>query len=298
MKRFLLKVLLFLTPIIVYSVLATIFLPPLLTRVNGPNTKQQIDYSFENAVNEDYGLLILGNSRVYRGLNPDMFSIKSYNFSHDNDSYNQMYFKLKFLLEQKKDIDYLILGLDYFQFSFLSNTRNYVYADYFAEEYNRDFNDKTWKLKLEYHLGNANPKKLLSLRPKPYIPILKKNGQYLRSGEATEDDSIQRDITRLEIQELYFQEIIDLCRDNNIKVFIVMLPIRENELISYSQDELDEFNSFINGYVDNNSTYYLNFSLIDDFNTEDYTDITHLNEEAADRFSSILNDSLMEILEQ
>ena len=66
-------------------------------KYNGASTAEQINMSFENAVSEEYNCYFLGNSRIYRDINPDVFTtVKSYNFAHDNDSYNQMYYKLLF----------------------------------------------------------------------------------------------------------------------------------------------------------------------------------------------------------
>ena len=128
MKKFLQNVVLFLgiisVLIIAYCYLSTYT----STKYYGPNTAQQIKTSFENAVKEDYDCYILGNSRIYRGINPDRLEkVHAYNFAHDNDTYNQMYYKLVYLLKNNSNIDTVILGTDYFQFSFFSNTRNYIY---------------------------------------------------------------------------------------------------------------------------------------------------------------------------
>ena len=141
MKKFIQKILIFCFPAMVYSIIAILFMPCLLSMVNGPSTKQQIAHSFKNATNINYDLLILGNSRTYRGINPDMLSYNAFNFSHSNDSYNQIYYKLKYLVDIEKDINYLILGIDYFQFSFISDTRNYVYTDFLDSEYMTDFRE-------------------------------------------------------------------------------------------------------------------------------------------------------------
>lgn len=296
MRRFLFQFSIFTIPIIIYSILAIFIIPSLLTIQNGPSTKQQIDLSFENAIKLEYDVLILGNSRTYRGLNPDIFSMNTFNFSHDNDSYNQLFYKLRFLLENKKDFKYLILGVDYFQFSFLSNSRNYVYADYLGVDYLNDYSDNVFLLKLKYHFSNIDPQKLLLLKPNKNIPVFRENGQFIVSGIADENDAIQRDIKRLKIQEEYFKRIIDLCDANNIKVFLIMLPIRQNELNSYSAKEIINFNKYINTFVNDVNIYYLDYSLNNDFETKDYTDITHFNEAAADRFSKMVNDSLVSII--
>ena len=63
------------------------------------NTAEQIKMSFENSIADNYNCYFLGNSRIYRNINPEMMTtVKAYNFGHDNDSYNQMYYKLLYLL--------------------------------------------------------------------------------------------------------------------------------------------------------------------------------------------------------
>ena len=296
MRRFILRILLFICPAFAYSIIAILFMPYFLSLSNGPSTKQQIKHSFENASNLEYELLILGNSRTYRGINPERLSIKSFNFSHDNDSYNQIYYKLKYLIDIEKDIKYLILGIDYFQFSFKSDTRNYVYADFLDREYMNDFEESSvFVKKMDYYFSNINPKKILSLYPKENKPFLRANGQYIKPGFAKETDTITRDINRLEFQIKYFEKTLSLCDKKGIKVFIVNLPTRQNELNSYTTGEINEFANFISSYVDNKNVFYLNYSKLEGFNTEDYTDITHFNEKAANRFSEILNKKLIEL---
>jgi hypothetical protein len=277
MKKFITKTFVFILPALLYSFAAIIFLPYFLSWSNGPSTKQQISLSFKNSINKEYELLILGNSRTYRGLNPEMFSFKTFNFSHDNDSYNQIYHKLKFLFDNRKKFNYLILGMDYFQFSFKSDTRNYVYADFLDCEYMNDFEESdVWIKKLEYHFGNINPKKLLSLSPKQNKPFLKENGQYITPGFANENDTITRNISRLDFQVKYFEKTLELCKKKDIKVFMLFIPTRQNELKSYTPEEVDEFDNFIQSYVDNTSIFCLNYSKLDGFKTEDYTDIIML----------------------
>lgn len=299
MKQFILKILLFILPAFVYSIIAILFMPYFLSLSNGPSTKQQITYSFDNASNLEYELLILGNSRTYRGINPEKLSYTSFNFSHDNDSYNQIYYKLKYLIDIEKDIKYLILGLDYFQFSFKSDTRNYVYADFLDSKYMDDFEESSvFVKKIDYYFSNINPKKILSLYPKENKPFLRENGQYIKPGFANETDTITRDMNRLDFQIKYFDKILSLCDKKSIKVFIVNLPTRQNELNSYTNNEIDEFDNFIKSYVDNKYVFYLNFSKFEGFTTKDYTDITHFNENAANHFTEILNKKIMGIIDE
>lgn len=268
-------------------------MPDLLSLRNGPSTSSQIKRSFQNAILRDYELLILGNSKTYRGINPDMFRLKAYNFSHYNDSYNQIFFKMKYLAERKKEFKYLVLGVDYFQFSFISDTRNYLYGDYFEKEYMNDYTPSSVLVKkIEYYFSNINPRKLLAFFNEPVPPVLKDNGQYVKFGKGSESDTISRDATRLDFQLGYFERILDFCKTQNVKVFLVMLPLRKNEMKSYTETEIMKFDNFMKGFTRENSVYFLNYSSMDAFTANDYTDISHFNESAANRFSEMLSKDL------
>jgi hypothetical protein len=288
MKKFIVKVLAFiLIPSLLFVLFVTFLLPQILSMRSGASTMEQIKHSFKNVLLKDYTLLIVGNSRIYRGINPDMFSVKAFNFAHDNDTYNQIFYKLQYLEKHKKTYKYLILGIDYFQFSFNSDTRNYVYKNYLGSDYLKDYKDyKDEKKDLSFYIADSRQKfKELLGKKAAYI---KDNGQYIKPGIATPQDTITRDSKKIPFQVNYFNRILKFCSDRNIRVFLVMPPTRVNELNSYSKDELSNFDKFFANYL-NDNVILLNYSKNKNYLMKDYTDITHLNSAAADIFSKSLN---------
>lgn len=272
----------------------------LATKIWGPNTKTQIKDSFHNALTSCATNWILGNSRVYRGLNPDKMSKSWYNFAHDNDSYNQMYYKMEFLLNNNCNIDTLIIGTDYFQFGVFSDTRNYVYDGLLGNEYIKDYN--SWRLKEMY----GNFKRFLITKQNSFnsallyvnswlvgdkkkLPYLKTNGQYINDqGNAKINDCTDRDSTMLDIQKRYFEKILVICRNQNIDLYVLMMPVRDNELACYNESYTNTFKDYIErllkdaGYehhfIDmSNNTEFKDYKM--------YTDITHFNSESADRYT-------------
>lgn len=300
MRKFVIRILLFSMIFVVFYLLLFFFVLPIgVENANGPTTKQQIEESFKDILTQDNDLIILGNSGVYRGVNPDFIEMNSYNFAHDNDSYNQIYYKLLWLNKNKVNFKYLVLGVDYFQFSFLSGTRNYIYNSYFNKSYEEDFLDigtveayldRSQILKLERlkYLRNVFSKKSTTI-------LHKKNGQYVKPGVAKKDDSHYYSIHRLKLQEEYFERIIKYCKDENIEVFLCMLPVRENALKNYQKEDIDKFDKYIMSFT-NEKIHYLNFSLQGGWTLKDYTDVTHLNEKASNRFTIQLNDSIYRII--
>jgi hypothetical protein len=297
MKRFLLKIFCFSIPFWVWAIFSITTLPSLLEKRNGPNTQTQIDQSFSLAKQKEFELLILGNSRFYRGINPDLFTTPAFNFSHDNDTYNQLYYKLLYLLSRGKKINYMALSVDYFQFSFVSDTRNYAYADYLGNQYLNDYPSPPFVNKLYYHIENISLKKLLLLKDLDEKPYLKHNGQFIKPGKASKTDKRPSVLKYLPIQLTYFEKILGLCKKHQIKVFLIMMPVRDNEMANYSEQACSEFNKKILSYCQKYDCEYWNFDRNKEFTVEDYTDITHLNAKAADRFTILLNKKITQKLQ-
>lgn len=224
-------------------------------KYNGVNTADRITISFEEAINPKYNCYFLGNLRIYRGINPEkMNSVNAFNFAHDNDSYNQMYYKLLYLLDNDADVEYLVIGTDYFQFSFLSDTRNYVYYTLLQEEYRDDFSEGWIEKKEEQYkmlwVNEQNAllscaKFLLNVKAPDKLNYQKVNGQYVSYGVSSEYDIIDRDYTILDIQLDYFRKIIALCEEEDIELYVIMPPLRENEVMSHTDEEREEFNNMI-----------------------------------------------------
>ena len=295
MRYFLHSILIFLIPIIGYIIIALAFHDSINTIIYGINTENQIKQSFRNVLKQENELLVLGNSRCYRGINPDNFSVSAFNFSHDNDSYNVIFHKLKYCIDNNKIPRSLVLGVDYFQFSFKSSTRNYTYGKLLGKRFLDDYKYQNINIYiLENYIKNSlSPKSFFTSLAKLMLSyrkhaFLKQNGQFICPGNANPRETIIRDINRISFQEDYFKEILDLCERNDMQIFLIMPPVRDNELSSYSQEQIDEFNNYINQFVSDN-LFYINFSKDASFVLSDFTDITHLNKEAADVFTSKLD---------
>lgn len=264
-----------------------------LENAKGPTYQTQIDRAFAQAVSRDYDMLFLGNSRIYRGLNPDRFAVSSYNFGHNDDTYNHVFYKLKWLRDQGVSFRYLVLGVDFFQFSYMSRQRNQAYGKYLGEDYLADYEPQPWAdvgLKIRLITRGLNPKYMFL--PNDGRTFLRDNGQYVKPGEASPTDTAVRSATRLPLQVAYFEKVLEDCRKHKVKVFLCMLPVRPEERNCYREGEIDDFMQFIRGYLDSDVAL-IDYTLDPEYSLADYTDITHFNESAAERFSTQLNQDLL-----
>ena len=97
-----------------------------------------------------------------------------------------------------------------------------------------------------------------------------------------------KDERKLEIQIKYFLQILSLCKSKGIEAFVLMMPVRDNELKNYTDEQIIDFKNFIEsslsdyGFTD----HYIDMSNHPDYKDyRKYTDITHLNPESADEFT-------------
>lgn len=306
----------FVSVFLVCLTLFSVVSPYILREYAGPSTEQQINKQFEDVATQVYSCLVLGNSRLYRGLDPEQLSTPTYNFAHDNDAYNQIYWKLKYLEEHDIDFDTAIIGTDYFMYGFLSDTRNEFYKDYLSQEYMKDFadnttqenpgNSKKWHeqmdsdfndyivSKYQYPFNNLLPCLKSLVFGGDSKTYLKDNGQFIVPNvKATDADAVERDMTRLGIQTEYFEKTLAFCKSKGIRVVVVMPPTRDAELVNYSAEQLSEFNQYLEELTKKYNAELLNYAFDENFKATDlYMDITHLTPEAAVLWTEQLNSDL------
>jgi hypothetical protein len=292
MNLFLKKVIVFLILTLLFSLVISL---KTKSKIHGLNTSQQIEFQFNQIQSENYKTVILGNSRLYRGINPKNFKLPTFNFTHDNDNFNVIYYKLLCVLKYQKDVETIILGIDYFQFSFLSDTRNHTYNKFLDKKYSNDFSVFS-NLKSKIKFLFVNPESFI----KTNYNTLNEWGYYEISPDKSYDPKkphgISRISDRIDIQEKYFKKILKLISSKNIRLILIMPPTQKEEINFYSNEEIYEFNSFINKEVKEFNHIYLNLSLLEGFTKKDFYDLTHLNNLGTDKFSLIIEKKIDSII--
>lgn len=266
------------------------------------STAKQIQLQYKNleAVKDSVTTIVFGNSRLYRGINPYKLSGFAYNMSHDNDTYNQMYYKIKQAIAECPNLHTIIIGYDFFQFSFLSDTRNYVYCQYLPEDYLKDYDFSLIPINVQPYMhfvrNNKNYFSQLhrALITKESKGKLSARGQYTYESKATPNDMVKRNSNILPVQDYYFNKIVSLLGNTKYDVFFVTMPIRNNEYNSYTAETIDYFQKKIEKVCSS----YENIEYLDDsrnnqfINYKLYTDITHFNSQAANIYTQHIDSIL------
>lgn len=289
-------------------------------RILGPNTKHQIEQSFTNVKSSNYDILFVGNSRLYRGINPDIFSYKSYNFSYDGDTYLQTYYKLKYLNDDHINCKYVVISVDYFSFSLLADNSNGNYYNYLASDYKLICNSdlvhtphfkeskksderNTWYLfdKMDEmniwfntwvtkNISNSVIPFFKGLKTtEPNRPFMRENGQYVVNTQASANDFIERSSEVYKPLQVYLDSALWICKKMKAKVFLTMLPTRQNELKNYTPAFQNEITAYFDSLANDTSVYFLSYKNDTTYSIADYADLTHFNELGANKFSKQLN---------
>lgn len=299
MKSFFKNIVFFLIPVIIYLGLAWVGFKDALEKSYGPNTYDQITKQFEDVKAKKYDNIILGNSKLYRGLNPDFFTLSTYNFAHDSDAFNQMYYKLMYLQEEGISFENLILGIDLFQFAAMQPQRNYAYHDFFPKAYIEDFDDPG---NLSYFFTRVDPQNFQKMRKdSKFKAYLKDNGQYIKdTPQKIYTDFSEETADLLPTQQLYFERILEVCYNNNIKVFLTMPHRLPLETQGFEKEEIKVFYDYVNGEITKYpNLVFLNYAKqIELFKAEDYTDNFHLKSEVANKFSTLVNNDISKHLKK
>jgi hypothetical protein len=280
----------------------------------GPSLPERLRLSFEYSTERPYETYAFGNSRIYRGFNPDKLSHPTFNFAFDNDSFNNIYYKLLYLERVGRIPKRVIIGVDYFQFSHFPPTQD-LYApfldadfmsdyqeqgfevfgvkvqDFFTPPWNAQFNK--WMTLHFSQTALASAKVAVNrLRNKPHVVryILKSNGQFQADiAMAAENDLITRNPERLSGQEAYFEKILEWCRKHQVETVILLPPLRSAELQNYSPELIQDYTTYFSATAKTNNARFVDLSRSAEFKMSDFADATHLTPAGADKFSTLLD---------
>lgn len=283
-----------------------------LARTFGPSTARQIAFGFETVARQPaFDCILLGNSRIYRGLNPSLLPGRAFNFAQDGDSYNHAFYKLVYLEQQHKLPKIVILGIDYFMFSQLDPARLSYYQAHFPARFTDDYRDfsrsqgergrafgqfENERLNAQLDCRYSKAFALLWQRH-PAPRSLADNGQYrLESLQPAEGyrrspyNPVRRSAERLPVQLAYFRKCLQLCGQHQLRVVLVMPPINGYELDAYTPEQRRNFWKALAELAP--GAQVLSYARDTRFHLKDYADFTHLKLSATDRLSRILAEDL------
>lgn len=303
MKKFLLKIVLFLLPVFVAGVVAEIALRQI------PN-----EYKFKNEKviqnGENVETLILGNSHAYFGINPEYLTQPALNGANVSQSLD---YDLKILQSNIKYLTNLKVVVVPVSYCSLFSTLENGPASWRVKNYYLYYDLETpFNLQSRSEMFSNNLKVNCSRLYKYYIanePAIKcsysgwgteynssksKNLNETGKEAALRHTKIDEDILANNIKALY--QLLSLCKQNNVDVVFCTLPAYTSYRNVLNKEQMAITKKTIEDFVSSNDNLiYIDYFADKSFTAADFYDGDHLNEKGAKKVSYKLNASLTKL---
>ncbi|MBF6640013.1 hypothetical protein IVB69_00835 [Flavobacterium sp. J49] len=313
MKKFLIKIFIFLSPFIVVTLFFEVYL-----RIVNTHYKEKLNGLYDN--NDKIELLILGNSHANYGINPKQINIESYNMAMVNQPLLHDYKILAKVIDSLPNLKAVVINLDYHSLYFSNQgiRENWVFYDYgidtnieTAAKLSRFWIGYTPKVAFSmlkydvktyaYSLKNRNPtlnfkvEEGVSFTDTIYNGWLgytgSKSKKFTTESIQNRADIFNENITRKSERFknlIVFNSILKLLDKKNIRAYVITMPCHPKfrDMINENvrQKDIKEIEKAIKGY----NAIYIDF--FDAINKEEfYYDSDHLNKQGATFFSKKLN---------
>tara|TARA_B110000503_G_C7141898_1_gene411207 strand:- start:241 stop:1149 length:909 start_codon:yes stop_codon:yes gene_type:complete len=301
MKRFFIKTILFLLPLVIII----ITMETLLRSI--PN-----DYNFKNnfLLNNSNNVtkLFLGSSHTYYGINPDFISGNSFNASHISQTINLDYEIIKKYDNNWNELKYIIIPIDYFTlFSRLSNGIEYWriknYNLYYDMNLSNSFSDNSELLSVSL---KSNLRRIISFYFLNKTSITcsklgfgnnyKKSNDLIKTGKTAALRHTKKDLSKLSESLKILKEIIDFASRNNIEIIFYTSPAFNTYVSNLDKNQLNlTINTITELAKNNNNCNYFNLLEDSNFHSSDFRDADHLNPEGAKKLSLRIDELISSI---
>ena len=306
MRKFSLRILTFLLPILIVSVTFEVLLR------NIPNDyAYKREYLDNNA--DEIETLILGSSHTFYGIDPRYFFNNTFNASHVSQSLNYDLEILKKYQDEFKSLKTIVLPISYFSFySSLESgveswrIKNYmIYYDQnssesisdYSEVLSNEFKVMIDKLVSYYVKGNksiycSNLGWGISYKSENSVDLLV-SGEIAAKRHTVLDIESAENKTEFSKNKFLVKSIIEWATGRNVKVLLLTLPAFETYQRNLNIEQLQEAIKTTKEICSNNNNcYYENLMMDTSFVVSDFFDADHLSEIGAKKLSVLINQKI------
>jgi hypothetical protein len=306
MRRFLLKLAMFLIPVII----GLFFIEALLRTI--PNDYLYKKNQLLNKSN-DIKILVLGSSHANYGINPIYFSMEGFNFSNISQSLDLDYELLEKYGKKLPNLKCIVVFVSYFSmFSSLSNgiehwrAKNYILY-YGIKPYNTKISINNYfellngtmisniKRKYEYYIkGMAEQITVTDAGfglnfSSDFKSDMDKTG-YEAALRHTQTDIDVRD-NMFNYNKEIINKIIKWCDERAVNIIFLTSPVFHTYRSYLDENQLNLMIDYMNSIVkDHNNVYYYNLMDDDNFEEGHFGDADHLNETGAMKLTILLDE--------
>jgi hypothetical protein len=300
MKKLLTHISLFLIPILVVWILTEVFYRTVPNTYTYKNEQISTEYN-------DVNMLVFGDSHSFYGINPEWLSIKTFNLANISQTiyFDQLLFEKH--VQHLPELKYIVLPIEYTTLSQADNTQEDIWRKYFYRtQMDLDvplidwYNPKKYSLALTQKF-NKTWKYYQDYKTEGTLIGCDENGwgnTYLATVDSLELKTIAKNISRkhedgsmdfkLNVERI--QEIIDVCKERNIEVIIVNMPVTTEYLKLLNPEKLKKIEATCDSLEkENPNVMRINFLRDPRFNISDFQDADHLNAEGAKKLTLLID---------
>lgn len=304
MKRFILKSVLFISPLIIFLFYIEFHLKLI------PNS-----YSFKRKCLEEQldsiQVLVLGSSQSYHGINPAYFKLNTFNLSNVSQSlFYDTKLTLKYIDKMPK-LKYVIINISYFSLGSAlidgtENWRSYYYSQYWDVNYPEI---KLYDLKKYSQILLYTPQISFSYFRKNFEITLTEGIDrkgYLKNDSTNSYKNINDTLGHKRVlfhdnkfnesryieNRNYLESLLSSLKKRNIIPLIITPPVFSTYSKYADKNKIKKNNEIINYLCKKYNCQYLDYFTDNRFVKSDFKDNDHLNFAGAEKFSKILNEKL------
>jgi len=316
MKSFIKQILIFFLPLIFLSIVLDYIISNQLKKSNTHAFREYPVWNDIHSGNINADLLIMGSSRAWRHIDPnvleDSLELSSYNLGMDGQHLPMQLWRYETLLKKNHAPRVIVYSLDFFMLTHTNELFNkdqflpYLLFDFNAEKQLKDyigFDYFDYRLPLIRYCG-AN-KALSHTARISLLPKSNKKGRV--KGFYAEDKKWNQDFEKVKAQMtsynatidatilIQFDQYIKKCKENKIQIVLVYSPeyFEGQNFVSNRKEVITAFEQLAN----QNEINFLNYSSDTiSFQKSLFYNTTHLNKTGAELFSKKLASDLKSII--
>lgn len=297
MRKFIIKILVFIIPLIALCLAAEIY-----TRQIPNAYSYKFSYMSQNAGN--ITTLILGSSHTFRGIDPKYIEGKAFNLAYSSQDLKRDAYLLDRFICQMDSLQTVILAYSYHSMPEVMEDLNNaetllkyygIYMEYPETRYSLEISIPGWIKKCTAHWRGED------IRHCDSLGFGAKDDT--RSSILNEEEACKilshhtfKNFDRVNENKATLRHIATICKERNIRLVLLTTPVTSYYFKNISSKQYSIMQTAAKELTDEfDNVVYLNHMDDKRFSDSDFSDTDHLNPQGARKLTEILNEELRKI---
>lgn len=248
--------------------------------------------------------IMTGISYAEKAIKSELLIKKTNKLARPSQDLYFDYNLVKYIVKNNKNyiinLKYVLICLSYYSFEYdMSNSamkgKVQLYYEAIGEKHHLEFENNLLK---RMEINKIIAEKILARHPNGVPKINWINNENNKLNTVDEENCKKQALLdgnknypeTVKENTQIFKDYLELLKDNNIKPIVIVCPVSKYYAKYFPQRLKDEFHTIINETRKEYDFQFIDYFNSDLFNDEDFYDVSHLNNEGAEKFTKILNE--------